>query len=104
MATVGASELMAFAARMDELSTRAQSVLQRYEDSNQQLSATGGLNGQGGTMNLKTSAEVHEAQMKIQTNFQNLNDLVRQNTNKYTHTDEQNAHNLASIPGMLRHQ
>ena len=30
--------------------------------------------------------------------------LVRQNTNKYTHTDEQNAHNLASIAGQLRYQ
>lgn len=104
MATVGASELMAFAARMDELSTRAQSVLQRYEDANQQLSATGGLNGQGGTMNLKTSAEVHEAQMKIQTNFQNLNDLVRQNTNKYTHTDEQNGQTISSVAGALRYR
>jgi uncharacterized protein YukE len=101
MALVGASQLLAFADRMDELSQRAQSVLQRYDDHNRQAHSSGTFQGEGGDMNIRTSAEVQEAQMKIQTRFQNLNDLVRQNTHGYTRTDQQVAHSLAAIPGQL---
>ncbi|WP_157626079.1 hypothetical protein [Mycobacterium sp. 155] len=102
MAEVGAAQLVAFAERMDELSRRAQNVLQRYLDHAQQVQGGGILNGAGGDMNIKTSAEVHEAQLRIQTRFQQLNDLIRQNTQGYTARDEDNAHALAAIPGQLR--
>src|ERR1700753_3786787 len=103
MATVDAATLHTFAGRMDELSQRAQNVLQRYEEHSLQVHSSGTLNGAGGSTNLQTAAGVKEAQMRIQTRFQNLNDLVRHNATKFTNTDEQNAQSLAAIPGALRH-
>ena len=56
--------------QMDELSHRAQDVLQRYEDASSTRSPAQILNGGAGLANSKTGAEVKEAQLKIQTRFQ----------------------------------
>ena len=46
-----------------------------------------------------TGAEIKDAQMKIQTRFQSVNDLLRSGATTYTSTDEDNAHQFASVAG-----
>lgn len=103
MALVDAAQLNAFAARMDELSQRASSVLQRYQDHNAQLQSSGGFTGAGGTMNIKVTGEVFEAQTNLQTKFQNVNDTVRHQAGSYTNADETNASTLGSVHSALRY-
>ena len=47
-------------------------------------------------------AEIKDAQMKIQTRFQSVNDLLRSGATTYTSTDEDNAHSVASVASSLR--
>jgi len=103
MAKVGAPQLVSFSHRMDELSHRAQNVLQRYLDHAETVQGSGTFTGAGGTANIQTSNEVHEAQTRIQTKFQQLNEVVRQAAQGYTSRDEDNAHSITAVAGGLRH-
>jgi uncharacterized protein YukE len=100
--TVNHSAVIALANQMDELSHRAQDVLARYEDAVQAAQSSQTLNGAAGNANITTGAEVKEAQMGIQTRFQMVNDLLRSGATTYTSTDEDNAHQVASVAGSLR--
>lgn len=88
--------------QMDELSHRAQDVLARYEDAVQHAQSGQILNGAAGSTNLVTGAEVKDAQMKIQTRFQSVNDMLRSGASTYTNADEDNAHQVASVAGSLK--
>jgi hypothetical protein len=90
--------------QMDELSHRAQDVLARYSDAVQHAHAAQILNGTAGSTNLVTGAEVHDAQMKIQSRFQAVNDLLRQGATTYTSTDEDAAQAVASVSSHIRFQ
>jgi hypothetical protein len=100
--TVNHSAVVNLANQMDELSHRAQDVLARYEDAVQHAQSGQVLNGAAGLTNLKTGAEVKEAQMKIQARFQAVNDLLRSGAGTYTNTDEDNAHQVASVASSIR--
>lgn len=104
MAVVGNSELLAFADAMDDISQQMQSVLSNYDHHSTDLHASGGLQGSAGTANLSTSAEILQAQSRIQHRFQALNDLVRQAAHGYTSTDQNSAHTISQVPGGLRYQ
>ncbi len=88
--------------KMDELSHRAQDVLARYEDAVH--SAQASFTGAAGTTNISTTAEVKDAQMKIQTRFQAVNDLLRTGATTFTGHDEDNAHQIASVASSIRLQ
>ena len=90
--------------QMDELSHRAQDVLARYSDAVQHAQSAQILNGTAGNANLVTGAEIHDAQMKIQSRFQAVNDLLRQGATTYTSTDEDNAQAVASVGSHIRFQ
>ncbi|GAB4978954.1 hypothetical protein [Mycobacterium avium] len=100
--TVNHAAVVALANQMDELSHRAQDVLSRYEAAVQHAQSAQILNGAAGSTNLVTGAEIKDAQMKIQTRFQAVNDLLRSGATTYTSTDEDNAHSFASVAGSLR--
>lgn len=100
--TVNHGAVVGLANQMDELSHRAQDVLARYEESVQHAQSGQILNGAAGSTNLVTGAEVKEAQMKIQARFQSVNDMLRSGANTYTSTDEDSAHQLASVASGLR--
>jgi uncharacterized protein YukE len=102
--TVNHAAVVNLANQMDELSHRAQDVLARYSDAVQHAQSAQILNGTAGQTNLVTGAEIHDAQMKIQSRFQAVNDLLRQGATTYTSTDEDNAHAVASVASHIRFQ
>ena len=99
---VNHAAVVSLANQMDELSHRAQDVLSRYEAAVQQAHSSQALNGAAGSTNLVTGAEIKDAQMKIQTRFQSVNDLLRSGASRYTNADEDNKSSLASVAGSLR--
>ncbi len=103
MAVVGHSELLSFADAMDDISTSIQAVLSNYDHHSTDLHHSGGFQGSGGTANLTTSAEILQAQQRIQHRFQALNDLVRQAAHGYTNTDQNNAQQIQAVAGHLRY-
>ncbi len=102
--TVNHAAVVNLANQMDELSHRAQDVLARYSDAVQHAQSAQILNGNAGQTNLVTGAEVKDAQMKIQSRFQAVNDLLRQGAGTYTNTDDDNAHAVASVASHIRFQ
>lgn len=88
--------------KMDELSFRAQDVLTRYKDAVEHAQSGQILNGEAGLANLKTGADVDEAQKKIQARFQSINELLRGGASTYTSTDGHNAHQVAAVAGSIK--
>lgn len=103
MAVVGHAELMSFADAMNDISQSIQAVMSNYDQHSTELHHSGGLQGAAGMSNLSTSAQILEAQMRIQQRFQALNDLVRQAAHGYTNTDEQSAQAIQAVAGHLRY-
>jgi uncharacterized protein YukE len=99
---VNAGSVVALANQMDELSHRAQDVLARYQAAVEHAQSAQILNGQAGTSHLVTGAEIKDAQMRIQTRFQAVNDLLRSGASTYTTTDEDNAQAVSSVASGLR--
>lgn len=100
--TVNHAAVVHLANQMGELSHRAQDVLTRYLEAVNHAQSGQILNGSAGLANVRTGQEVQEAQMKIQTRFQSVNDLLRQGAGTYTATDEDNAQQVASVGSHIR--
>lgn len=98
------SAVVNLANQMDELSHRAQDVMSRYSDAVQHAHSSQVLNGTAGQANLVTGAEIHDAQMKIQSRFQAVNDMLRQAAGTYTNTDADSAQAVASVGSHIRFQ
>ena len=64
---VNHGQVVSLANQMDELSHRAQDVLQRYEDVVTHAHAGGSLVGAAGSANLVSSAQIKEAQSRSST-------------------------------------
>jgi len=101
MAVVGNSELLSFADAMRDISQSMQAVLSNYDQHSTELHHSGGLQGAAGTGNLQTSAQIVEAQNRIQQRFNALNDLVTQAAHGYTSTDENSAHQIMQVASHL---
>jgi len=99
---VNHGQVVSLANQMDELSHRAQDVLQRYEDVVTHAHTGGSLVGAAGSANLVSSAQIKEAQLKIQHRFQQVNDQLRSGANMYSNADDHNHQQIASIPGQMR--
>jgi negative regulator of replication initiation len=97
------SSVVNLANQMDELSHRAQDVMSRYQEAAQHAQASQVFDSGAGDTNVVTAAEIHDAQMKIQTRFQAVNDLLRSGASTFTNSDEQNAHQIASVGSSLRY-
>jgi WXG100 family type VII secretion target len=98
---VNAAAVNSLANQMDELSHRAQDVLSRYEEAIQ-AGQNGTFQGAAGLANISTGAQVKEAQMKIQTRFQSVNDLLRSGASTYSNTDADNQSQLHNVAGGLK--
>lgn len=101
--TVGHEEMLTAANSLDELKHRAIDVLDRYMHHSQDLQAGQMLTGAAGATNVVTAEEIQNAQMKIQTRWDTLINLLRSNTHGYIAADEQNSSHIGSIVGGLRH-
>jgi hypothetical protein len=99
---IGQSTLLTTANTLDDLKHQAVDVLNRYYNHSQDLNAQGGLNGSAGTTNVVTAEEIQHAQLKIQTRWEQVIQLLRGNTAGYGDHDHQNASSIASVPGQLR--
>jgi uncharacterized protein YukE len=100
---VDAAAVNHLANQMDELSHRAQDVLQRYEDCIQHAQSAQILNGGAGWANISTGAQVKEAQLKIQTRFQQVNDQLRSGASTYTTVDDENKGHISGVGSSLRY-
>ncbi|SBS76604.1 conserved hypothetical protein [uncultured Mycobacterium sp.] len=87
--------------KMDELSHRAQDVLTRYKNAVEDAQ-NGVLTGDAGLANIKTGADVDDAQRKIQARFQSINEMLRGGASTYTNTDQHNAHQVAAVAGSIQ--
>ena len=97
---VGPDQIQASANQLEELMHDTITTLRNYQNDAADLQAAGGLTGSAGTTNIGTTAEVHDASMKIQTHWGSIIDTLRGNTGKYQQTDHHNASQLASIAGL----
>ena len=102
MAVVGHSELLSFVHAMNDISQGIQSVLSSYDQHSTDLHHSGGFQGAAGTSNLTTSAQILEAQVRIQHRFGELNNLVTQAAHGYTSTDENSAQQIQSVVSHLQ--
>jgi hypothetical protein len=99
---VAQSAVMQTANTLDDLKHQAVDVLNRYYQHAQDLQAQQGLNGTAGTTNVVTAEEIQHAQMKIQTRWEQVIQLIRSNVHGYADRDHQNASHIGSVAGGLR--
>jgi hypothetical protein len=99
---VGQSATLQTANTLDDLKHQAIDVLNRYYQHSQDLQAQGGLNGTAGMTNVVTAEEIQHAQMKIQTRWEQVIQLVRSSVHGYGDRDQQNAQHISSVAGGLR--
>jgi hypothetical protein len=99
---VGQSEIMTASNTLDDLKHQAIDVLNRYLNQSMDLQGQGMLQGAAGTTNVATAEEIQHAQMKIQTRWDNLINLLRTNTHGFANTDQQNSSSIAAVAGDLR--
>ena len=98
---VGPDQIHASANQLEELMHDTIATLRNYQNDSLDLQAAGGLTGTAGNTNITTTAEVHDASMKVQTHWGSIIDALRGNTGKYQQTDHHNSTQLASIAGLL---
>jgi uncharacterized protein YukE len=95
-----AAQLHNLSNQMDELSARAVTALQQYEDAVHHASTTI-LVGSAGGANVATTAQIKQAQINIQNRFKQINELLRSGAGHFTNTDEDNHQQIAALPGQL---
>ncbi|BBZ15022.1 hypothetical protein [Mycobacterium branderi] len=98
---VGQNTLLQTANNLEDLMHQAVDVLNRYYNHSTELQS-GGLEGGAGQTNVVTAEEIQHAQMKIQTRWGHVIDLVRSNTHNYGQQDEHNAASIAAVASDLR--
>ena len=96
-----AAQLHSLSHAMDELSARAVTALQQYEDAVHQAS-TATLVGSAGQANVVTTAQIKQAQINVQNRFKPVNDMLRQAAGNFTNTDEDNHQRIAALPSQLQ--
>jgi WXG100 family type VII secretion target len=96
-----AAQLYSLSHQMDELSARAVTALQQYEDAVQHASS-GIFVGSAGTANVATTAQIKQAQINVQNRFKQVNEMLRQAGGNFTNTDDDNHQRIASLPSQLQ--
>lgn len=83
-------------AQMDGLRQRAIDILQRYDDAYTHLSAAA-LRGQAGHANFVTSAQIKDAQAKIQARFEQVNQVLHGGNVAFANAEADNAQQVQSL-------
>jgi len=94
---------MNLAQAMDEICIQCRNVLQRYHDSHHDIIARGIMGGGYALQSMKASIDITDAQNKIQTAFNQVNDQIRNTVGGFGQANQDAAHNLASVAGLLTH-
>jgi uncharacterized protein YukE len=85
--------------QMDGLRHRAISLLQQYDDAYTHL-ASAGLRGDAGHANFTTSAQIKEAQVKINARFDQVNQVLHGGNVQFANAE---ADNVQQVQSLLRH-
>jgi hypothetical protein len=89
---------------MDDISARMQDVVGRYQAANEEAISNQTMGGGAAMTSLATGAEIHDAQMKIQHRFQQINDTLRQAGSHTTNTDSDNTSLYQQVAGNIHFQ
>ena len=101
---VNAANVHNLAATMDDISARMQSVVGRYQAANEEAIANQTMGGGAAQTSLVTGAEIHDAQMKIQHRFTQINDTLRAAGSHTTNTDGDNRTLYQQVAGNIHFQ
>lgn len=101
---VNAANVHNLAGTMDDISARMQSVIGRYQAANEEAIANQTMGGGAAMTSLATGAEIHDAQMKIQNRFQQINDALRGAGSHTTNTDGDNRALYQQVAGNIHFQ
>jgi uncharacterized protein YukE len=99
---VNAANVHNLAAVMDDISVRMQGVVGRYQAANEEAIARQTMGGGAAMTSLATGAEIHDAQMKIQNRFQQVNDALRAAGSHTTNTDQDNRALYQQLAGGIK--
>lgn len=100
--TVNHASLVNLANEMDELKHQATGIMARYEETFTHAQASGAFAGGAGKASVGAGTEIHNAQMRIQQKFEQVNQLLRHGASTYTSTDEDNAQQAQNLVGHLK--
>lgn len=96
------SALVNLANEMDELKHQACGVMSRYEETFTHAQSSGAFAGGAGSASVSAGTEIHNAQMRIQQKFEQVNELLRHGAATYTSADEDNAQQAQNLVGHLK--
>ena len=99
---VNHAALVNLANEMDELKHQAVSVMSRYEECFNHAQSSKAFAGDAGAASVVSGAQIHDAQMRIQQKFEQVNDLLRHGASTYTGTDQDNQHAIASLTSHIK--
>ena len=85
---VGADKLRAVATQLDQLREHAEQTLNNYLSASHDINGSGGWFGQAATANVGTTEEIHNAQMKLNTQWGELIQALRQAADHYQSQEE----------------
>ena len=88
---VGADKLRAVATQLDQLREHAEQTLNNY------LAASHDINGQAATANVGTSEDIHNAQMKLNTQWGELIQALRSAADHYQTQEEHASQAVRSV-------
>jgi uncharacterized protein YukE len=87
---------------MDELKHQAVSLMSRYEECVNHAQSSKAFAGGAGAASVVSGAQIHDAQMRIQQKFEQVNDLLRHGAATYTGTDQDNQHAVQSLTSHIK--
>ncbi len=94
---VGADKLRAVATQLDQLRGDAEQTLNNYLGASHDIHGQGGWFGQAATANISTTEEIHNAQMKLNTQWGELIQTLRSAADSY---EAQEEHARAAVQGV----
>ena len=99
---VNHAALVNLANQMDELKHQGVSLMSRYEECFNHAQSSKAFAGSAGAASVVSGAQIHDAQMRIQQKFEQVNELLRHGAATYTGTDEDNTHAIQSVASHIK--
>jgi WXG100 family type VII secretion target len=97
---VGADKLRAVATQLDQLREHAEQTLNNYLAASHDIHGQGGWFGQAAAANINTTEEIHNAQMKLNTQWGELIGNLRAAADHYQTQEE---HASQAVRGVSAH-
>jgi WXG100 family type VII secretion target len=94
-------QMIAAANSLDALKDQANGILQNYLNASYNVHGGGSWWGPTAGANTNTAEEIHSAQTKITTRWDNLIQVLRTEAGRYGDTEHQSAATVAGVAGTL---